>query len=123
MMPGDYWEGELEVEGLPEPVGVVVPAPATGPVEAQAEFCRAVLADLDGLFERCRSILAGPHEEWTGAPLPDACGDALVLVGLDLPAHGDATEPWAATHFVEAANHYFTVSFDGGEARHVTVEG
>ena len=29
-MPGEYWEGELVAPGVPERIGLVVPAPSPG---------------------------------------------------------------------------------------------
>ena len=118
-----YWEGELTVEGVPERVGLVVPAPETGPVEAQAAFCRSVLNDLDGLFTRCRPVFEGDFEEWSGKPFPTDWRSEFSLVGLGLPERGDDLRPWDVCYFVDAANHYFTAYFEGGRAAYLTVDG
>ena len=122
-MPGGYWEGELHVPGLPEPVGLVVPAPETGPEEAQVAFCKTHLADLDALFERCRPLFEPDFEEWTQKAFPRAWRDDFLLVGLGLPARGDESEPWDVGYFVDAANHYFTAYFEDGRPSYLTVDG
>ena len=122
-MPGDYWEGELDVPGSPEPVGLVVPAPATGPDDAQADFCRALLADQDALFERCRPLFEGDFETWAEKPFPSAWRDDFALTGPGLPARGDEREPWDVGYFVDAANHYFTAHFEQGRPSYLTVDG
>src|SRR4051812_2122749 len=122
-MPGGYWEGELAVPGLPERVGLVVPAPATGPDDAQAAFCLELLADLDGLFERCRPLFEPEFETWAGKPFRSEWRDDFSLTGLGVPECGDEREPWDAGYFVDAANHYFTAHFERGRASYLTVDG
>jgi hypothetical protein len=122
-MRGEYWEGELEVPGSPEPVGLVVPAPAAGPDEAQAEFCRNLLADQDALFERCRPLVEDEFERWAEKPFPAAWRDEFTLTGLGLPARGDEREPWDVGYFVDAANHYFTAHAEQGRPSYLTVDG
>jgi hypothetical protein len=122
-MPGDYWEGELDVPDSPEPVGLVVPAPDTGPDDAQAALCRELLADQDALFERCRPLFEGDFETWTKRPFPTAWREEFVLTGLGLPARGDEREPWDVGYFVDAANHYFTAHFEQGRPSYLTVDG
>jgi hypothetical protein len=118
-----YWEGELVVADVPEKVGLVIPAPATGPTEAQAAFCRRLLDDLDALFERCRPLFEPDFEEWAEKPFPAAWRDDFSLVGLGLPARGDEQEPWDVGYFVDAANHYFTAHFEQGRPSYLTVDG
>jgi hypothetical protein len=120
---GGYWEAELVVEGMPEKVGLVVPAGESGPAAAQAELCRGLLADLDGLFARCRPVFEGDFESWTGKAFPSEWRDEFSLVGLGLPAEGDMMRPWDVCYFVDAANHYFTAYFEGGTASYLTVDG
>jgi hypothetical protein len=119
----DYWEGELVVPGVPEKVGLVIPAPETGPSEAQSAFCRAALSDLDKLFRRCRPVFEGDFEEWTERAFPDDWRDEFSLVGLGLPEDGDDSRPWDVCYFVDSANHYFTAYFDGGKPCYLTVDG
>src|SRR5262249_37764204 len=107
-MRGDYWECELVVPGVPEKVGITVPAQQVGPGEEQVDFCRLLLGDLDGLFERCRPVFEGQFEEWTEKPFPHVWRDEFSLVGLDLPIAGDETQLWSVGYFVDAAHHYFT---------------
>lgn len=122
-MEPDYWEGELVLEGAAERVGLVVPAPATGPVEAQVELCRRLLGEPERLLERCRPVLEGTYEEWAGTPLPEDWKGEFTLVGLGLPADGNEAAPWDVTYFVEAASHYFTVPFVDGRAQAPVVDG
>lgn len=122
-MAGGYWEGELVVPSLPEKVGLIVPAPATGPSLEQEEFCRTVLADLDGLFARCRPVFEGDFEQWTAKAFPSDWRNEFLLVGLELPENGDAARPWDVCYFVDAANHYFTAYFEAGRASYLTVDG
>jgi hypothetical protein len=120
---GGYWEGELVVQGVPEKVGIVVPAPAPGPSRQQAAFCARMLGDLDALFARCRPVFEQTYEEWTSRKLAAGWRQEFSLVGLDLPASDDETRPWSACYFVPAANHYFTAFFEHGRASHATVDG
>ena len=122
-MLGAYWEGELVLPGEPEKIGLTVPAPETGPSEAQVELCQRLLADLDGFFTRCRTVFEPDFESWAEQPFPAHWRDAFVLVGLGLPEDGDERRPWDVTYFVGAANHYFTAYFENGVASYLTVDG
>ena len=122
-MPGAYWEAELVVPCLPEKLGLTVPAPESGPTEAQVELCRSLLVDLDALFERCRPLFEGEFEQWAEKPFPAAWREEFSLVGLGLPARGDELEPWDVGYFVDAANHYFTAHFEQGRPSYLTVDG
>ena len=122
--PGGYWEAELDVPGAHEKVGVTVPADEeSGPSEQQVAFCRALIADPDGLFERCRPVFESVFEEWAGRPLPSDWRRDFSLVALGLPEAGDEARPWDVGYFVDAANHYFTAYFEGGGPSYVTVDG
>ena len=122
-MPGGYWEGDLVVPGLPERVGLVVPAPECGPSDEQTAWCRGVLADLDGLFARCRPVFDGAFEQWAQRAFPADWREEFSLVGLGVPADGDDAAAWDACYFVAAANHYFTAYFEDGRPAHLTVDG
>jgi hypothetical protein len=122
-MRGEYWEAELVLPTLPEKVGLTIPAPDSGPTDAQVAFCRGLLADLDALFERCRPLFEGQFEQWAEKPFPPEWRDEFSLVGLGLPAHGDETEPWDVGYFVDAASHYFTAHFEQGRPSYLTVDG
>jgi len=122
-MPGGVWEGDLAVPGLPEKVGVVIPASEAGPSTQQTEFCRALLDDLDGLFRRCRPVFTGAFEEWTAKPFPSDWREEFSLVGLTLPVGADEAQPWDVCYFVDAANHYFSAYFELGRASYLTVDG
>jgi hypothetical protein len=122
-MPGDYWEGELVAAGVPETIGITVQAPETGPTQPQVDFCRALLDDLDALFERCRPVFEGRFEEWTSKPFPVAWREEFSLVGLDVPPDGNPSQPWSVTYFVDAANHYFTAFLEDGRPSYMTVDG
>jgi hypothetical protein len=113
-MRGGYWEGELVVPGVSENVGLVVPASETGPSEEQAAFCRRLFADLEALFARFRPVFEGDFELWAEQPFPDEWRADFSLVGLGLPEAGENAKPWNVCYFVDAANHYFTVSFEDG---------
>jgi hypothetical protein len=76
-----YWEGELAVVGLPEKVGLTIPAPESGPSEAQVHFCRALLGDLDALFTRCKPVFEGKFEEWTQQAFPSHWREDFSLSG------------------------------------------
>jgi hypothetical protein len=122
-MAGGYWEGELVLPGEPEKIGLTVPAPEAGPSEAQVEFCRQHLADLDSLFALCRPLFEGDFQTWTEMPFPADWRTAFVLVGLGLPEEGDETSPWDVTYFVDAANHYLTAYFENRRPSYLTIDG
>jgi hypothetical protein len=119
----NYGEGELAVPGLPEKVGLTIPARESGPSEAQVHFCRSLLGDFDALFTRCRPVFEGKFEEWTQKAFPSHWREDFSLVGLGLPVGGDELRPWDVTYFVEAANHYFTAYFENGTATYLTIDG
>jgi hypothetical protein len=122
-MSRSYWEGELSVPGQPEKVGLVIPAPESGPLEEQVEFCRGLLTDLDALFARCRPVFKGDFEVWTEKPFPVGWHEDFLLVGLGLPELGDETKPWDVCYFVDAANHYFTAYFEEGRPSYLSIDG
>jgi hypothetical protein len=118
-----YWEGELHLPDLPEKIGLTISASETGPTDAQAQFCRSLLADLDSLFARCKPVFEGQFEEWASRPFPAEWRGSFLLVGLGLPPNGDGEGPWNVCYFVDAANHYFTAYFEDGRAAYLTVDG
>jgi hypothetical protein len=120
---GGYWEGELVVSGVPEKVGLVIPAPEAGPADAQAAFCRTLLRDLDGLFSRCRPVFEGDFEGWINKAFPADWRTEFSLVGLGLPEGGDESKPWDVSYFVDSANHYFTAYLEGGRPSYLTIDG
>ena len=122
-MRGEYWEADLVVPGVKDKVGLVVPAGETGPSDAQALFCGALLSDLDGLFSRCRPVFEGDFEEWTERPFPGDWREEFALVGIGLPEDGEESKPWDVTYFVDSANHYFTAYFEEGRPSYLTVDG
>jgi hypothetical protein len=122
-MPGGYWEGELAVSGVAEKVGLVLPAPESGPPDAQADFCRTLLADLDALFERCRPVFEPEFEDWAEKPFPHDWREDFELVSLGLPADGDELGDWDVGYFVDAAAHFFTAYFEQGRPSYLTVDG
>ncbi|MCR6479830.1 hypothetical protein NU688_26990 [Variovorax sp. ZS18.2.2] len=120
-----YWEAELQVPGSDDRrISVTMNGTAQGPDPAAEAFCRAQLADLDGLFLRCRPVFEPEFVSWaTQQPFPSAWRTAFQLDGFTVPAHGDVRAAWDATFLFESAGRYFTAFFESGTARRVQVDG
>lgn len=119
-----YWEAELEVPGGGPRISVTMEGSGDGPDPAAEAFCRAQLADLDGLFARCRPVFEPEYARWAkAAPLPSAWRSAFRLDGFTVPAHGDVRAAWDATFALEPQGCYFTAFFEEGEARSMQADG
>lgn len=120
-----YWEAELQVPGSKDHrISVTMNGTAQGPDPAAEAFCRAQLADLDGLFLRCRPVFEPEFASWARQPsFPSAWRTAFRLDGFTVPARGDEHAVWDATFSLESAGRYFTAFFESGVARRVQVDG
>lgn len=118
-----YWEAELQLAGSNDRISVTMNGTPEGPELAEEMFCRAQLADLDGLFLRCRPVFEPEFASWATQPFPSAWRGVFKLDGFTVPAHGDAHAAWDATFLLESAGRYFTAFFESGTARSVQVDG
>jgi hypothetical protein len=119
----DYWEAEWVVDEGEEPLSILVNAPESGPIEAHIAFFQAVVSDLDALFDRCWPVFQPDFEEWTSKAFDGNWREDFKLVSLEIPKDGDVTNEWTVSYFVDAANHYFTARFIGGEPRCNEIDG
>ena len=118
-----YWEAEVQTSDEARRVGVTMKGTPAGPTAAEEQFCRAALADLDALFEKCRSAFQTEFVKWTKQPMPADWRGTFKLDGFQIPINGDALSDWELCYFVEPAGHYFTAVFDKDRVKHVAVDG
>ncbi len=118
-----YWEAEIQLPGSESRIGVNMTGTAAGPTSAEEQFCKAAVADLDTLFDRCRHAFEPEFLKWTKQPLPVSWQGTFRLDGFQIPVNGDASKAWELCYFVEPAAHYFTAVFDHGQIKHVAVDG
>jgi hypothetical protein len=120
---GHYWEAEREVEE--RTIAVIIEGDETGPTEAQAEFYRNAVADLDALFQRVAATIAPEYQSWTRKPLPDKWREAFALSGITIPIDGKDAEPWDVSYdcLTDPKGHMFTVYFEQGQPARVSIDG
>jgi hypothetical protein len=118
-----YWEAELSHSELSKKIGVTMQGTPEGPEDSEEAFCRSILADLDTLFEKCRTVFESELSNWSDKPFPTKWREEFVLDGFSIPLHGDPSKPWEVTYFVKPAKHYFTAQFADGRVHDVQVDG
>lgn len=118
-----YWEAELPLPDGSGRIGVTMTGTPEGPTPEEEAFCRKALADLDALFERCRSAFEPEYVNWTKTALPENWRETMSLDGFQVPRNGDESEDWELCYFVEPANHWFTAVFKDGRVTMVSVDG
>ncbi len=121
--PDDYWECEQSVDGVKEPISVLIHAGLAGPGPRQVGFYRERMADLDELFRQCWPVFEPDFEQWTGKRFTGRWRDDFELMSVEIPLDGDINNDWSVCYFVAAANHYFTASFERGLPRYNTIDG
>lgn len=119
----DYWEAELSIDGVQEPLTVLINAPESGPNANQIEFFHQAVSDPDALFEKCWPVFAPDFREWTNREFSGNWRDDFELLSIEIPANGDADNEWSVGYFVEAANHYFTARFIDGKPTYNEIDG
>jgi hypothetical protein len=117
-----YWEAELTHPTLTEKFSVTLKGTSEGPEPSEELFCRAVLADLDKLFFKCRDAFQHEFPTWAKGPFPSEWRKVFVLDGLSVPLHGDANAAWDVCYFVEPAGHYFTAKFESDRVVQVLID-
>lgn len=90
---GAYWECELQPENPDGPCATVL-AGAEGPSEAQAEFFRRTVDDLDPWVAQSRPLLNEAFAAMTGRTLADDWRRDLRFCGMTVPAGAEATADW-----------------------------
>jgi hypothetical protein len=122
--PTSYWECELQFED--HTVGISVEAPdRKSPSDAQADFARRLLSDIDTVVAQAKPLLAGTLEKWGCGPMPEDWRTALRLEGFTVPENGDSQKPWdvSFSSLADTAEHLYTCAFDNGAPTHVSVDG
>lgn len=118
-----YWEAELPLTDGLDHIGIIMEGTATGPEPAEEAFCRATIANLDELFQKCRRVFEAEYASWAKQPFPADWRTQFKLDGFSVPPRGDANGVWQVTYFVESAGRYFTAHFESGIAQSVEVDG
>jgi hypothetical protein len=118
-----YWEAELRLADLSRPFSVTMRGTPNGPEQTEQVFCEALLADLDGLFLKCRDPFQREYATLTDRAFPSNWRAGFALDGLQIPLHGDGSRPWDVCYFAESVGRYFTAEFNDGQIVKVTVDG
>lgn len=123
--PGtSYWEGEVHVEGHPEPVSLAIVAGESGPTASQEEFFRLIASDFSSVVFRCSPILKADYEQWCNKPYPTEFLQEFKWVGLTIPRDGNDSNPWDISFDCASdTDHQFTVYFENGKAATGSVDG
>ncbi len=119
----DYWESELTLEGMKQPITVLINAPKQGPDEMHVAFCQQAMSDLDALFDKCWPVFEADFKQWTDKDFSGNWRDDFELMGLEIPGNADQNNEWTVTYFVAAANHYFTARFIDGKPKYNEIDG
>lgn len=124
------WEAELDVAiaGVDKTVGFHSETTheefdGEGPTEAEVAFCKARLADLDGLFQLSKPAVEEAWSEWVKKEMPKDWRAFLSLDGFSAPKNGDLMQPWGVTYFCEPAGHYISIEFRDGKPSLASVDG
>ena len=119
----DYWECELRVKGVKEPIGVTINAGIEGPKRGQVTFYKNAISNLDNLFDQCWPIFEPDFEQWTQKKFSGNWRDDFELMGIDIPKDASPNNKWAVCYFVDDANHYFTAQFENGRPKSNEIDG
>jgi len=119
----DYWEAELEIKEAKEPITVLIKAGQEGPTGKHVAFYKKCVSDLDTLFDKCWPIFEPDFQQWTGKPFSGRWRDDFELMSIEIPREADDNNEWTLGYYVEAANHYFTARFIGGNPKYNEIDG
>jgi hypothetical protein len=109
----------LFLPDLAKKIGITMMGTPNGPEPSEESFCRSVLTDLDGLFEKCREAFEKEYMSWTKKSFPSKWKDTFMLDGFSVPPHGNPGAAWDVCYYVEPANCYFTARFEAGRLQQV----
>lgn len=113
-----WWECEMDVQGIPIPVSIHT-CDGAPPSEAQVAFFHRTLCGIDAVFERVRPALEATYAEIHG-PLPQDWRRALALCGLDIPIDGNDQNPWSVSfESTDDRKGLYTCSIQNGMPGHV----
>ena len=118
-----YWEAELLITAAKEPLTILINAPASGPDEAQVEFCQQAISDLDALFDKCWPVFEPDFKGWAGKEFSGRWQDDFEIMSIEIPRNADESGEWTVGFYVDAVNHYFTARFIDGEPRYNEIDG
>ncbi len=120
----NYWEGEVAVEGHPEPVTLAIEAGESGPTEAQERFFRLIAGDFSRVILKCSKIMKTDYQQWCAKPYPTDFMQEFRWVGLTIPRNGDETNLWDISFdCLSDAEHHFVVYFENGQAVTCSIDG
>ena len=120
------WKVTYPPAGITHPVSIELPSgawPDKMPPEDELMQVKALLDDLDGIFERCRPEVAALYERVVEAPMPADWRAAFRLDSLRLPDEEEADSTLDVAYWCEAALHWFVVQFEGTKVLGVEMEG
>jgi hypothetical protein len=118
-----YWEGELEIKGIKEPITVLINAGKEGPDSKYVAFFKKCVSDLDTLFDKCWPIFEPDFQQWTGKPFSGNWRDDFELMSIEIPREANENNEWTVGYYIDAANHYFTARFISGKPKYNEIDG
>jgi hypothetical protein len=84
------------------------------PSDAQVRFFHDLTEDLDGTFQKIRSLLVPAYEEMYG-PFEGRWNDTFEFVGIEIPLEANPANPWLLQYQTpKHRSELFTVYFRGG---------
>ena len=119
---GPYWMRESHEDGdLSLSVDTEGEAP---PTEAQANFFRWIIADLESIYQLLAADLASRHLEMQRKPVEADWHETFHLAGISIPLHGDRQAPWDITFdcLTDSSGNLYTCFFEHGQLAHVAVD-
>ncbi len=124
------WEAEIEIASpyASETIGVVAEdnysvAHAPEPTAAEVSFCRALLADIEGILIKSKDALGQGWTAWFHEELPTQWQNEFKLDGFSVPVDGDSNNDWGITFFCVTAGHYFHIGIQNDQARLEQIDG
>lgn len=124
------WEAEIDLHQGPLVRAIAVLAHdahdgsmSPEPTLEEIAFCRARLADLDGLLTRCRPALKHGWLEWMDRPWPAQWRAEFLVEGFTVPAHGNPAHPWSASVLAVRDGHTFTINLHHNGAELSSIDG
>ena len=109
--------------GLTHRFSAVFPTTDPTPSVEHLAQLKALLDNLDNLFERARTAIAKEYVSWIEEPLPADWRSVFRLDSITLPDTEYPEEPWDIVYWCEGALHWFTVEFQGDDVAYVSVDG
>ncbi|WP_196161324.1 hypothetical protein [Reinekea sp. G2M2-21] len=119
---GPYWIHESY--SCDDPTITIDVLSSEPPSEAQVDFYKEIVSDLDQAFDLVRGKLVPEYESVLNAKFPDSWREVLVFAGIGIPCDGKRSSDWDITFELVKDNYgyLFNCYFESGNLIHVGID-